>query len=162
MNTTYDVLVIGAGIAGCAIATGLAKQGRRVVIVERSLREPDRMVGELLQPGGVAALSKLGLGDCLEGIDATPVEGYHLHWKEEQTSFWFCPFSVGDGGPPTKPTGRSFHYGKFVTKLRAAVAREPNVTLLEATALELLRDEKTGGIVGVVCSRKGGPSTEVG
>ena len=33
-------------------------------------------MGELLQPGGVAALHHLGLGKCLEGIDATPVEGY--------------------------------------------------------------------------------------
>lgn len=44
--------------------------------MERDLSEPDRIVGELLQPGGVAALTELGLGGCLEGIDATPVEGY--------------------------------------------------------------------------------------
>ncbi|KAK4139111.1 squalene epoxidase [Dichotomopilus funicola] len=160
MNSTYDVLIIGAGIAGCAIATGLAKQGRRVVVLERSLREPDRIAGEILQPGGIAALSKLGLDDCVEGIGATPMEGYHFHWTGEQASFWFCPLSSGDGGPAVKPTGRSFHHGKFVTKLRAAVAREPNVTLLQATAVELLRDERTGGIVGAVGSREGGSSTE--
>lgn len=40
------------------------------------MSEPDRIVGELLQPGGVAALNQLGLGHVLEGIDATPVEGY--------------------------------------------------------------------------------------
>lgn len=40
------------------------------------MSEPDRIVGELLQPGGVKALSQLGLAGVLEGIDATPVEGY--------------------------------------------------------------------------------------
>jgi len=45
-----DVLVVGAGVAGCAIAVAFAKQGRRVVVIERSLRQPDRIVGELLQP----------------------------------------------------------------------------------------------------------------
>jgi squalene monooxygenase len=52
--------------------------------LERDLSEPDRIVGELLQPGGVAALTELGLGGCLEGIDATPVEGYCVVSGERQ------------------------------------------------------------------------------
>ena len=32
-----------------------------MTIVERDLAEPDRIVGELLQPGGYRALKKLGL-----------------------------------------------------------------------------------------------------
>lgn len=56
-----DVVVVGAGILGCAIAIALANQGRSVILCERSLKEPDRIVGELLQPGGVAALEELGL-----------------------------------------------------------------------------------------------------
>jgi squalene monooxygenase len=56
-----DVVVIGAGILGCAIAVALGKQGRSVLLLEKSLKEPERIVGELLQPGGVAALEKLGL-----------------------------------------------------------------------------------------------------
>ena len=31
----------------------LERDGRRVLLLERDLREPDRIVGELLQPGGV-------------------------------------------------------------------------------------------------------------
>ncbi|KAB5592542.1 Squalene monooxygenase [Ceratobasidium theobromae] len=42
----YDVVLIGAGIAGSAIAHGLPV--------------PDRNVGELLQPGGMATLNDLG------------------------------------------------------------------------------------------------------
>jgi len=72
-----DVIIIGAGIAGCALAYSLSVNShRRVLLLERDLSEPDRIVGELLQPGGVAALNQLGLGHVLEGIDATPVEGY--------------------------------------------------------------------------------------
>lgn len=47
-----------------------------MLLLERDLREPDRIVGELLQPGGIAALHKLGLAHCLDGIDAARVEGY--------------------------------------------------------------------------------------
>lgn len=159
--TTCDVLVIGAGIAGCGIASALAKQGRRVIVVERNLDEPDRIVGELLQPGGVAALRRLGLEHCLEGIEATPVEGYHLYWKDDQATFWFCPVPAGEKGSLDRPTGRSFHHGKFVGRLRAAVAREPNATLVETTAVELLRDRRTGTVTGAVCSLLGNPTHEV-
>ena len=56
-----DAVVVGAGILGCAMAVTLARQGRSVLLLEKSLKEPDRIVGELLQPGGVQALEQLGL-----------------------------------------------------------------------------------------------------
>ena len=56
-----DIIVVGSGILGSAMAASLAKDGRKVTIIERDLKEPDRIVGELLQPGGVGALKKLGL-----------------------------------------------------------------------------------------------------
>ena len=58
------------------------------MLVERSLKEPDRIVGELLQPGGVSALKHLGLSECIEGIDAQAVYGYAL-FKDSQVFFFF-------------------------------------------------------------------------
>ena len=72
----HDIIIVGAGIVGAALSTALARAGRRVLVLERDLSEPDRIVGELLQPGGVRALQLLGLADTLEGIDAVPTEGY--------------------------------------------------------------------------------------
>jgi squalene monooxygenase len=56
-----DIVIVGAGIVGCAAAVAFGNQGRSVILLEKSLKEPDRIVGELLQPGGVNALEKLGL-----------------------------------------------------------------------------------------------------
>lgn len=56
-----EVAIVGAGILGSAIGAALSQDGRKVVIIERDLSEPDRIVGELLQPGGYIALAKLGL-----------------------------------------------------------------------------------------------------
>ena len=53
--------MIGSGILGSAIGAVLSRDGRKVTIIERDLSEPDRIVGEVLQPGGVLALKKLGL-----------------------------------------------------------------------------------------------------
>lgn len=57
----FDIAIIGAGIIGTALAHTLGNQGRRVLLLERDLSEPDRIVGELLQPGGVRMLEQLGL-----------------------------------------------------------------------------------------------------
>ena len=74
------MVIVGAGIAGCALAHALSTLPRskpfRIGLVERSLSEPDRIVGELLQPGGVIALKPLGIEPCLEGTNAIPVKGY--------------------------------------------------------------------------------------
>lgn len=157
----YDALIVGAGVAGCALARALSRQGRNVLVLERSLGEPDRIVGELLQPGGVEGLIRLGLDECLDGIEATPVKGYHLYWKDEETYFWFCPTVATNtsGETETKThSGRGFHHGRLVTKLRDAIRRDSTVTLLEAAAHELLRDTVTGRVVGVACSMDRGSS----
>lgn len=57
----YDLAIVGAGILGCALAVAFGNQGRSVLLIERDLSEPNRIVGELLQPGGVQALEKLGM-----------------------------------------------------------------------------------------------------
>jgi squalene monooxygenase len=57
-----DVVVIGSGILGSSMASMMARLGYHVTVIERDLREPDRIVGELMQPGGCKALRKLGLG----------------------------------------------------------------------------------------------------
>ena len=56
-----DVIVIGAGVVGTAAAVTLAKLGHKVKVIERDMTEPDRIVGELMQPGGIRALLQLGM-----------------------------------------------------------------------------------------------------
>lgn len=49
------------------------QDGRRVLLLERDLSQPDRIVGELLQPGGYLMLKRLGLESCADGIDSQKV-----------------------------------------------------------------------------------------
>lgn len=80
-----DIVIVGAGIVGCAAAVAFGKQGRSVILLEKSLKEPDRIVGELLQPGGVQALEKLGLGGVYSsflvytGIRRAPERMWDFH-----------------------------------------------------------------------------------
>src|SRR5213593_3913399 len=58
----YDVLIIGAGPAGCAAAALLAEQGRRVLVLERE-KFPRYHIGESLLPFTFYPLQRLGLID---------------------------------------------------------------------------------------------------
>lgn len=128
---------------------------------------PDRIVGELLQPGGVAALRKLGMGDCLEGIDATPVEGYcvYMQGKEVPIPYPTLDACVGEGHTITqeekswsrsgKKEGRSFHHGRFIDALRQKVLKDaPNVQVLEGTVANLVTCDHTTKVIGVNVNQK--------
>lgn len=65
----YDLIIVGAGILGCAAAKAFGSDNRKVLLLERDLSEPDRIVGELLQPGGMNALKELGLEGLLSTIN---------------------------------------------------------------------------------------------
>lgn len=144
-----DVVIIGAGILGCALAVALGQQGRRVTLLESSLKEPDRIVGELLQPGGVQALEKLGLRDCLDGIDAIPVKGYYVSYLKEPVILDYPNTTSSDPAPQ----GWSFHHGRFVMKLRAAALACHKVTVVETKATSLVTFNTYGPGAGCgVCS----------
>ena len=65
MQDAYDVVIVGGGIAGSALAQVLAREGVAVAVLERDLTPIDRVRGEYMVPWGVAELKRLGLLDCL-------------------------------------------------------------------------------------------------
>lgn len=147
----YDVAIIGSGILGSALAYSLAASGRSVLLLERDLSEPDRIVGELLQPGGCLALQKIGIDDALEGIDATACEGYEVFWGDKSVRIPYPEESktmIWSDGTERKQEGRSFHHGRFIQNLRKKAAGQEAVTLVEATVNDLLEDEN-GQITGI-------------
>lgn len=60
-----DVVVVGGGIAGSAIAGTLAARGLDVVVLERQYEFRDRVRGENMQPWGVVEMRQLGLAGVL-------------------------------------------------------------------------------------------------
>jgi menaquinone-9 beta-reductase len=70
--TEYDVITVGGGLGGAALAKVLAEQGARVLVVEREPVFKDRIRGEWLSPWGAAEMHKLGLYDALLETCANP------------------------------------------------------------------------------------------
>lgn len=168
-----NVVIVGAGILGTSLAITQARQNRSVILLEKSLKEPDRIVGELLQPGGVQALQKLGLRNCLENIDAIRVKGYEVIYYGNGVEIPYPSNAADDderegGGSddekedPTprtgvrRPEGRSFHHGRFIQQLRAAAMREENISLIECTVTGTVKSGYTGQVLGVEAETKDG------
>ena len=88
---TYDVIVVGARLAGSATGMLLACTGFRVLVLDRASFPSDTMSSHQLQTPGVARLRRWGLLDQLQAagvpltrdvrFDAggTVIEGSFLH-----------------------------------------------------------------------------------
>lgn len=60
----YDAIVIGAGPAGSSAALALARQGRSVAIVEKSVFPRRKVCGEFMSATNLALLDWFGAGDA--------------------------------------------------------------------------------------------------
>lgn len=129
--TQFDVCIIGAGVAGGTMAAYLGANGLRVAVVEKVLAEQDRIVGELLQPGGVQMLRNMGLENILEGYDAQPVTGYGIFLNGKHIHIKY----------PEGAAGCGLRNGKLVQKIRERMAELPNVTLFEGNVTNLYEEE---------------------
>ncbi|MBX3273184.1 MAG: FAD-dependent oxidoreductase [Sandaracinaceae bacterium] len=62
MRDSYDVVVVGAGPAGCTAAIAHARRGASVLVLEADPRAATRFAGEWLHPTGVEVLDALRIG----------------------------------------------------------------------------------------------------
>ena len=70
----YDLIVVGGGIGGSALAATMAGAGRKVLVLEKTEVFEDQVRGEWIAPWGVAEVNRLGLYDLLVAAG-----GHHLH-----------------------------------------------------------------------------------
>ncbi len=77
-----DVAVIGGGPAGSAAATMLARQGWRVMLLERE-RFPREHVGESLLPASMPVLEELGAMDAVQAAGFLPKYGATMVWGRD-------------------------------------------------------------------------------
>ncbi len=74
----YDVIVIGARVAGSPTAMLLARHGYRVLAVDRAHFPSDTLSTHVLHAPGVAALRRWGLLDAVLESGCPAITGYRL------------------------------------------------------------------------------------
>lgn len=93
MERDADVVVVGAGIVGCATAYFLARRGARVVVVERGSVPGEQSRTRLLRARDLEAVVPGLAGDWVGGMH-TPGDG---HADPEKTTDAFARAAVSHG-----------------------------------------------------------------
>ena len=92
-----NIVIIGAGPAGCAAAIQLARAGGHVTIIE-ALDFPRHRPGETLHPGIEPLLKKLGVFDAVEAKGFRRFSGNRISWAPNEVEF-FESFGRDEHGP---------------------------------------------------------------
>jgi menaquinone-9 beta-reductase len=71
----WDLVVVGGGPAGLAVAIVAAEQGLSVIVIERREFPADKACGEGVLPPGVKALQRLGIVDRFDNSTSHPFAG---------------------------------------------------------------------------------------
>jgi len=150
----YDICIVGAGIAGASLAAVLGKKGFNIALIDRKWSEPDEIIGELLQPGGVGKLKEMGLEEALSGIDAQPIQGYAMNLKND----WLT-LSYNRENESTQNTGFGFRYGRFVQNLRKLCRSNKSINFIKGNVIELIEDQST--ITGVILRNGNGENEHI-
>ena len=86
---SYDVIVVGGGPAGSTAAAMLARQGAKVLLLERE-RFPRDHVGESLLPASVPVLEELGVLPAVQRAGFLPKWGATMVWGKDRTPWsWY-------------------------------------------------------------------------
>lgn len=139
-----DVVVVGGGPAGSAVAISLARQGFEVLLFEKARSPREKPCGEYLSPGCLPILDRLGLLSAFEGLGPQPIRG----WRVETAGG-----EVFTGGHSGKKYGVSLPRSTF-DALLLQEAKRIGVKCLEGwRVLDLLRNGD--GVEGVVAHSEG-------
>src|SRR5437764_7863804 len=87
----YDVIVVGSRVAGSPTAMLLARQGYRVLLVDRASFPSDIMSGHYIHQPGVARLKRWGLLGRLAALRAPAIRRFR---------FDLGPFALVGSPPP--------------------------------------------------------------
>lgn len=96
VEDSYDLVVVGAGIAGSALAARMAQAGRSVLVLEQHESYRDRTRGETIAPWGVREVQRLGVEDVLLGAGGQYTElfiPYDENLSPEEAETRALPYS---------------------------------------------------------------------
>ncbi len=145
-----DVVIVGAGIAGCATARALSladpEGKRKIVVVDRYREVHPRFSGEFIHPRGAQVLEDLGFYGALREAGAVDVDGFAAYENADAHHIDLAYASVRG----ERPRGLSVHHKTLVRVMRGVLREEGRVELREGwTVVDLLRSRR-GHIAGVV------------
>ncbi|MGA7620191.1 MAG: NAD(P)/FAD-dependent oxidoreductase [Candidatus Binatus sp.] len=104
-----DVLVVGGGPAGLAVAIAARMNGLSAIVIERHPSPPDKACGECLMPPAVSALNRLGVLDLIDPARRASIDGIRFEQEGAASAESRLPSPGGLGVRRTELTAAMIH-----------------------------------------------------
>lgn len=137
MNFTYDVIVIGAGHAGCEAATAAANLGSTTCLITMDMNK----IGQMSCNPAVGGIAK---GQIVREIDAL---GGQMGIVTDKTSIQFRMLNRSKGPAMWSPRSQSDR-AKFIDTWRAIIENTPNLEIWQDTVKRLIIED--GEVKGLI------------
>ncbi len=140
MKSSYDVIVVGAGHAGCEAARACARLGLRTAMITMNL---DLIAQMSCNPavGGIAKGHLVREIDALGGVMGEVTDAVGIQFRLLNTS----------RGPAVWSPRAQCDKKQYRLKMREVLEREPNLRILQAEVAELeIRDGSRRRVTGVL------------
>ena len=136
MTFEYDVLVIGAGHAGCEAAHAAARIGANTCLITMDMNK----IGQMSCNPAVGGIAK---GQIVREIDAL---GGKMGEITDETSIQFRMLNRSKGPAMWSPRSQSDR-GKFIWAWRKVLENTPNLSIWQDTVTEFIVDRVGEGLV---------------
>jgi 2-polyprenyl-6-methoxyphenol hydroxylase-like FAD-dependent oxidoreductase len=137
----WDVVVVGARVAGASTAMLLARAGLRVLVVDRARRGSDTLSTHALMRGGVVQLHRWGLLDRVAATGTPPVRRVTFHYGAESLPVSLKPYAGVDALYAPRRTA--------LDALLADAAEDAGARVRHGTTVTDLAWDGAGRVVGV-------------
>jgi 2-polyprenyl-6-methoxyphenol hydroxylase-like FAD-dependent oxidoreductase len=140
MVAEYDIITIGGGLAGAALAKVLAERSLRVLVLERETTFRDRVRGEQIHCWGVAEARRLGLYDLLLETCGNEVR----YWSTQFVGFSDIMRRDLVETSPHRAGSLNFYHPEMQAVVLAAAEKAGATVERGARVIELLPDADPG------------------
>ncbi len=141
----YDLVIVGAGVAGSASAIVLGQEGYRILLLDRAVFPRHKTCGEGIMPEGVRILDSLGVLPSILDQGGAMVRG--LRFRSPAGVWAQADFPPVEGKPAHSVVIRRYELDHLLLQRARSL---PNVTVREgfAVAEALYEGGAIQGIVG--------------
>ena len=136
MDFKYDVIVIGAGHAGCEAAAAAAQMGSKTCLITMDMNK-------IAQMSCNPAVGGIAKGQIVREIDAL---GGHMGLVTDSTAIQFRILNRSKGPAMWSPRAQCDR-AKFIWAWRSVLENQPNLNIWQDTVTELL--VKDGQVIGL-------------
>jgi flavin-dependent dehydrogenase len=142
----YDVIIIGAGPAGCASALFLHQKGLRVLVLDRAAFPRDKVCGEFISPAADDILAELGVLEAIQQTHPARLQGVAISSYSKPELYIDYPPCPGRAKPMTSLSLPRFQLDHLLVQK----VKEQGIEVCERHAVDdfLFEEDRVAGVKG--------------